>query len=472
MLIVEDDAGVSHLQSVRLQRFGHVPTVVATAEEALAACEKGDYDLVILDYSLSGDVNGLDLFMILQTRGYTLPAILVTGFEDPRIILQAMRVGVRDFLPKTTEYLEELPLTVERVLRQVSLERRAAESASILEKQELLEAAFEAARLASCRWDIENGGTKWFGQVDLLFGPSRVAGLKTFDQFIDIVHSDDQAHLREDVQRALELKEPFESQFRVIREDGALCWLSARGRYYFDRDGSAVRLTVVLSDETRRKESENELARSHAHIKALNDRLQLSLVETHHRTKNSLQNIISLLNLQFRKQGGITEEEVHKLTSHIQGLAAVHDVLSDQALDEGETRAMDLEEVFDRVLAVLTRGAAQRPFERELEPCQVTSRQAASLTVILNELVSNGLKHGTGALRVELHNRGTTGELRVINEGSQFPPGFDVAATTRTGLILVRTLARADLNCEPKFENLDDRHACVLLTFKLTDSQS
>src|SRR5262249_19034877 len=60
--------------------------------------------------------------------GHEVPVILVTGFGNEALVIQAMRAGVRDFVTKTAEYLEYLPEAVTRVLTQLHTEARLAES--------------------------------------------------------------------------------------------------------------------------------------------------------------------------------------------------------------------------------------------------------------------------------------------------------------------------------------------------------
>jgi DNA-binding NtrC family response regulator len=102
ILIVEDDDGVAELQAMRLQRCGHIVTRARGAEETFTLLEQQQFDLVVLDYGLEGDINGVRLFMILRERGLTIPAILVTGFEDPKIIVEAMRAGCARLFTKNS----------------------------------------------------------------------------------------------------------------------------------------------------------------------------------------------------------------------------------------------------------------------------------------------------------------------------------------------------------------------------------
>jgi len=467
ILLVEDDEGIAHLESSRLARCGHVVTIARSAAEALKVTEESkDYDLFVLDYSLQEDMNGLALFLIFKERGFTAPAVLVTGFEDPRIIMQAMRAGVRDFIPKTPEFLDDLPVTVERVFRQVSLERQAAESVLIKEKQELLEAAFDAGRLASFVWDEKSGEIHITGHMEDILGQNYLLRLKTFDDFIAAVYPKDQEAVQRAISESRTAKSPFELQFRISRENGSLRWVYGRGNFQFDRGGEPFRLILLLSDITFRKQSEIELAQSHQKIRALNSRLQMGMVETNHRVKNHLQKIISLLNYQARQRSGIlNQDDVKAIVSHIHGLASLHDVLSDEVKSDGDGTSVDAAEVLGRVIDALASAQDGRIVRTELESCRVTPRQASSLSVILNELVSNALKHGSGEILVGLRCKDGKAVLTVQNEGSAFPTQAELDKSDRTGLVLVKMLCQSDLGVDPTFSNTNDKRALVTVDF-------
>jgi PAS domain S-box-containing protein len=141
VLIVEDDAGVALLEQRRLERAGFSVLTAATAEEALARLEAHDVSLILLDYRLPGDVDGLDFYDRVKEAGYDLPVILVTAFGNEATVIRALRVGVRDFVNKSVDFLDYLPAAVGRVLDQVRTERELAESEARLRvSQERFEA--------------------------------------------------------------------------------------------------------------------------------------------------------------------------------------------------------------------------------------------------------------------------------------------------------------------------------------------
>jgi signal transduction histidine kinase len=144
ILIVEDDTGIALLERRSLERAGHAAETVGTPEAALARLGEGRFDLVILDYQLASGVTGLDLYRQLRAHWPDLPAILVTGFSDENKVIEALRSGIRDVVPKVGDYLDYLPLAVDRVLQLVEAERQLALSEEALrEANEALERRVE-----------------------------------------------------------------------------------------------------------------------------------------------------------------------------------------------------------------------------------------------------------------------------------------------------------------------------------------
>jgi PAS domain S-box-containing protein len=128
VLIVEDDPATAALEKRKLERAGYQVSQVATAEDALAVVRSGDIALAVLDLRLPGNSSGLELYEQWRSEGFSVPAILVTGFPDQAVAIRALRAGVRDFVPKSTDFLEYLPTAVDRVISQIRIERKLAES--------------------------------------------------------------------------------------------------------------------------------------------------------------------------------------------------------------------------------------------------------------------------------------------------------------------------------------------------------
>ncbi len=128
ILAVEDDAGLARLQQRHLERAGYRVVGAATAQDGLARALAGGVDLLVIDQNLPGGESGLALYQRIKAAGRDLPAILVTAFADEAVVLEALRAGVNDFIPKTPTYLEYLAPAVERVLKERRTERLLADS--------------------------------------------------------------------------------------------------------------------------------------------------------------------------------------------------------------------------------------------------------------------------------------------------------------------------------------------------------
>lgn len=155
-LFIDDDEGLLRLAARSLTRAGYrVSTAASTAaaREALAAEQP---DVIVVDYSLGSAETGLDFLRALRVQGLVLPAILCTGFADEARVIEALRSGVADVVPKSEGYLEYLPEAIERVLRERRIERelalaqrsqeREAHFRALAEEREALLAAERAAR--------------------------------------------------------------------------------------------------------------------------------------------------------------------------------------------------------------------------------------------------------------------------------------------------------------------------------------
>jgi len=136
ILLVEDDPGVARLEQLRLERAGYKVVKAGTAEEGLLQIARGGIELIVLDQRLNQEMSGLEFFRRINEAGHNVPAILVTGLQEEGLVVEALRAGVRDFVPKTPSFLDHLEPIVTRVLAQVRTERELAESRILAREHE------------------------------------------------------------------------------------------------------------------------------------------------------------------------------------------------------------------------------------------------------------------------------------------------------------------------------------------------
>ncbi len=141
-----------------------------------------------------------------------------------------------------------------------------------------LEFALEAGALGAWTWDVESGEVRWSETLERLHGlaPGSFGG--TFGAFQHDIHPDDRDAVLERIRGTVEERERgYEVEYRIVRTDGEVRWLRARGRLLCDRSGAPVQLTGVCSDVTDAKTAELERERLLAQIGLERERLETVL---------------------------------------------------------------------------------------------------------------------------------------------------------------------------------------------------
>src|SRR6266496_4364262 len=158
--------------------------------------------------------------------------------------------------------------------------------------------------------------------------------------------------------------------------------------------------------------------------------------EIHHRVKNNLQTVASLLRLQARSTHADPRKALEDSVNRILAIAAVHEVLTERRDEEVELR-----DLLDRLRAMLVQGiGAGKAVEARLEPVSLAGGRATALALVFSELLQNALEHGGDLVRIELARRDGDVVLAIADDGR----GIDDAASG-TGLSIVRALVRDEL---------------------------
>ena len=159
--------------------------------------------------------------------------------------------------------------------------------------------------------------------------------------------------------------------------------------------------------------------------------------EIHHRVKNNLQTVASLLRLQARTDGVDASKALNDSVNRILAIAAVHEVLTERREED-----VELDELLDRLRAMLVQGlGASKSVEAELEPVSLAGDRATALALVFSELFQNALEHGGQSVRVELARRNGQVALTIVDDGA----GVQGEPVSGTGLSIVRALVRDEL---------------------------
>lgn len=230
---------------------------------------------------------------------------------------------------------------------------------------------------------------------------------------------------------------------RYIRKNGEIVYASISVRCVRNADGSPNHTVGMVQDISDRKRDEQALYNSLQEKESL-------LKEVHHRVKNNLQIISSLLRLQGAQiDHPIARAVLRDMQNRVRTMALLHENL----YRSDNLAQVNLAAYFQGVCAQLFRSMVGQPelvkLEMAVAPVSLDVNQAVPCGLLVNELVSNCLKHAfpqgrSGVVSVELQPMAVGGalRLRVSDDGVGLPAGFDIQNLHSLGLQLVADLAR------------------------------
>src|SRR5918996_5833326 len=243
------------------------------------------------------------------------------------------------------------------------------------------------------------------------------------------------AAISEAVSESLYLEESLEAIVRttmaavgatgaaLVLEDGKVAWPDGRAGRYAARlplrwKGRSLGALVCDRDTPFTEEEERLLASiaHHAAVAVEHGRAVMRGVvaqEIHHRVKNNLQTVASLLRLQSRAREIDPRKALGDSVNRILAIAAVHEVLTERRDED-----VDLGELVERLRAMLVPGlAGGKRVESHLEPILLHGGRATALALVFSELLQNALEHGGDDVRVDLERVNGRVRLTVADNG-------------------------------------------------------
>jgi PAS domain S-box-containing protein len=305
---------------------------------------------------------------------------------------------------------------------------------------ERLRVATQCSGVGVWDWDLQSNQLLWDDNMFHLYGINRDVLPDFRSVWESCLHPDDFERARQELNDALAGHGDFNTSFRVRWPDGSVHHIRAHGLAQYDGAACPHRMIGTNWDITEHRMAEEKV------VASLHEK-EILLKEIHHRVKNNMQVISSLLNLQSARITDSRALSAFRESQHrVKSMALLHEKLY-QSEDLARINFAEyLGNLLDYLFSAFGHGAAKIERHVEVRDVRLNLDTAIPCGLIVNELASNALKyafHGrTQGEMFLLMNRGQAGEFHLWfrDNGTGLPAGFDWRATNSLGLQLVNML--------------------------------
>ena len=141
ILVVEDDVGLQYLIKSKIEENKYKIITAVSGAEAVEQIKKHDVFLMLLDYKLA-DITGKELLQQLREENIEVPFVFMTGFGDERIAVEIMKLGAKEYLVKTGEFLNQISAVVKRAVKEIENDEKLKRMQKELESLNNMKAHF------------------------------------------------------------------------------------------------------------------------------------------------------------------------------------------------------------------------------------------------------------------------------------------------------------------------------------------
>jgi len=322
----------------------------------------------------------------------------------------------------------------------ITEQKRAEEALRLSEAN--LNKAQHFAHLGSWIWHIQTDHLEWSDEMYNIFEVDKATFSGSLPEVIaQAIHPDDRAKVEASNSSVINQGKPIPLDYRILRSDGSIrtVWAEA-GELGRDEAGRPSLLSGIVQDITERKQMEEDLRASLAEKETL-------LREVHHRVKNNLQVISSLLSMQAdSSQNELVTKALDESKNRVRSMALIHEKLYRSKNLEYIQAEEYISELLDNLRSSFAGQTRNVSFDVQVASLNFNIDKAIPCGMIISELISNALKYafpdGAGGLvKVYLEIVAGKARLTLSDNGVGLPDKIDILHPETLGLELVSILA-------------------------------
>lgn len=367
---------------------------------------------------------------------------------------ETIEIRLNGSLLETKEGIQAYLITLE----ETGLEHEKSETKQV-QTANRLAAVIESSPLAIMTFSADGLVTSWNKASENIYGFSKE---ETIGKYLPTVRGAQRADFEEGLRKALSGKLVYDHESWRFRKNGELVLMSLYMAPIYGSEGEITEVIGMGMDITEKKRNENL-------VKESLEEKKLLLKEIHHRVKNNLQIVSSLLNLQADAVRDCQHQEVFLNSQRrIAALSIVHEILYEQERFSNLSVRDYLGRLLNSLISFINDSGETIEVRSYFDDINLFPDQAVIFGLLVNELVTNSIKilikhPGPKKINIELIKNSETFYLLVKDSGPGFPVPFYPEELETLGIKLILALSE---QIEGKVSFYNENGAVVKIQWK------
>lgn len=396
ILLVEDNAIIALLEKRELEKIGYAVKHVLNGESAVETVlgSTDNFDLILMDIDLGAGIDGTEAAeRILKAKD--IPVVFLSSRTDPELVEKTEKITSYGYVVKNSGMVVlDASIKMAFKLYDAKMEIIKSKEKAELNESRLIEAQ-TATKVGSWQTDLFNLKVIWSEETFHIFELNSKSFQASHQAFLDFVHPEDRVKVDEAFKNSFSTDNYNYIDHRVITASGKIKYVEERWRIVKDLENKPILAVGTCQDISDRKNAEEEIRRQLSEKETL-------LKEVHHRIKNNIASIESLLSMQAQM---IENEEAKRILqesiTRIQSTRILYEKLLINKDFEEISIKNYVESLIDSLVSVFPESK-NIEMQTEIDDFNLKSKKVLPIGIIINELVTNIFKY---AFEVNFHGK-------------------------------------------------------------------
>jgi len=441
ILLVEDDLIDSKADKQQLESIGYSVITANNGNTAveIATAPGSTIDLILMGIALGEGMDGIDAAVeILKTKH--IPIVFLSNIHDTETIRKTENIPSYGFVAKNYN-IHTLDASIKTAFRLFEANIKLIESEP---QPRLSEAGIGRIRFlantAGWEMDYSTKQMTWSDNAYRLFGTDYREINVSFEKFIEYVHPDDRTKMIEFIEEASRSQEPAEIHIKLQLKNDTVKFVHIDVESEFDSAGKACFIHGMMQDITHRVMEEESM-------KMLLKEKEIMVREAHHRIKNNVGTVTSLVRLQmYSATSPETQKDLQNAIVRLESVRAVYDML----LNTNEYSAIPLrayvEELADIMVSIFPQSEKIK-LRIEVGEFVLPVKKLFPVGAIINEIITNSIQHGfagreSGEIVISIEQRENKILMTIRDNGIGLPPDFNMETSAKFGMMIIGMLVQ------------------------------